>query len=179
MKHQSYEHGLALAGIETTPPIMRRGVLLDIPRLYGSEVLGERHEVTAQDLAEAQARQGSPVWAGDVLLVRTGWMRHWGDEALYGGPEYAPGLGDSACLWASERGAVYMGTDTVAFGRMEMGGAVGESHVILQYQHGIQIMEVVNLEELARDRVYEFLFIALPLKIRGGTASPIRPIAVI
>jgi kynurenine formamidase len=43
---------------------------------------------------------------------------------------------------------------------------------------GIQIMEMLNLEEIARDRVYEFLFVALPLKIIGGTASPIRPVAI-
>jgi len=46
-------------------------------------------------------------------------------------------------------------------------------------RHGIQILEMVNLEELARDRVYTFLFIASPLKLAGATGSPVRPIAIV
>jgi len=52
-------------------------------------------------------------------------------------------------------------------------------HVHLLVEHGIHIIECLNLEQLARDRVYEFIFAAAPLKIRGGTGSPIRPIAVV
>ncbi|MBU1205773.1 MAG: hypothetical protein KKH04_02400 [Proteobacteria bacterium] len=51
-------------------------------------------------------------------------------------------------------------------------------HVLLQNQRGIQLMEMLNLEEIARDRVYEFLFVALPIRIIGGTASPVRPVAI-
>jgi kynurenine formamidase len=51
-------------------------------------------------------------------------------------------------------------------------------HVHLLVESGIHIIEALNLEELARDRVYEFVFVAAPLKIRGATGSPIRPLAL-
>jgi kynurenine formamidase len=51
-------------------------------------------------------------------------------------------------------------------------------HVFLQNQRGIQLMEMLNVEEIARDRVYESLFVALPLRIIGGTASPVRSVAI-
>jgi kynurenine formamidase len=52
-------------------------------------------------------------------------------------------------------------------------------HLHLLREHGIPIMEWVRCEEIARDEVYEFLFIALPLPIRGATGSMIRPIAIV
>jgi kynurenine formamidase len=52
-------------------------------------------------------------------------------------------------------------------------------HIILLVRHGIHIMENLFLEDLARDQVYEFLFVGLPLKIQGATGSPIRPVAVV
>ena len=52
-------------------------------------------------------------------------------------------------------------------------------HVILLVRHGIYIIENLYLEELARDQTYEFTFICLPLKMRGATGSPVRPIAMV
>jgi len=69
------------------------------------------------------------------------------------------------------------GSDTVAFERMPSRDMA--VHVHLLVDHGIHIVECLNLEELAAERVYEFLFVAAPLKIEGGTGSPIRPIAML
>lgn len=75
-----------------------------------------------------------------------------------------------------EKGAAYVGSDTVALEKTPSANL--PVHVILLARNGIHIIEVMYLEELAADRVYEFLFMVSPLKIRGGTASPVRPVAV-
>ena len=58
-------------------------------------------------------------------------------------------------------------------------GATLFAHVYLLPQKGIYIIENLNLEQLAADRIYEFLFVCLPLKFAGATGSPVRPIAVL
>jgi kynurenine formamidase len=85
-----------------------------------------------------------------------------------------PGPELEGARWLSKRGVFAAGSDTVAFERVP--GAM-PVHVHLLVENGIHIIEALNLEELARDRIYEFVFVAAPLKIRGGTGSPIRPIA--
>lgn len=175
---QSWGLGLGIGGIQETKPIITRGVLLDVPRVHGVDVLADKYEISASDLAECVKQEGISVPPGATILVRTGWIKHWPDQDRYGGPEYAPGLGDSACTWIAEQRARFAGSDTTAFGPVAGSVPSGNSHLILQNEHGIQIMEVLNFEELSADRVFEFAFVCLPLKIRGGTASPIRPVAI-
>jgi kynurenine formamidase len=86
-----------------------------------------------------------------------------------------PGPEIEGARWLSKRGVFAAGSDTVAFERVPSAMAV---HVHLLVESGIHIIEALNLEELARDRIYEFVFVAAPLKIRGGTGSPIRPLAL-
>ncbi len=176
--HQSWSFGLGIGGINETPPIITRGVLLDVARMKGRDVLADDYEITADDLQECVKSEGISVPPRATILVRTGWMRYWPDPVKYGWPESMPGVGDSACQWIVEHEARYAGSDTGAFGVVKKSVAIGESHPILQNGHGIQIMESLNFEELSADRVFEFTFICLPLKIRGGTASPIRPVAI-
>lgn len=74
------------------------------------------------------------------------------------------------------RGARYVGADTIALEKTPSTNL--PVHVILLVNNGIHIIEAMNLEEIAEDKVYGFLFMVSPLKIRGGTASPVRPIAL-
>ncbi len=178
-ERQSCPFGLEVGGIEETPPILRRGVLLDVPRLKGCDVLPSQFSISDTDLELAVSKQKVEVREGDVLLVRTGWVKYWGEGEKFGGPPGAPGIGDSACHWMVSKKVAYTGTDTTAFSQVKNGKPVGRTHAILMAENGIQIMETLFLEDLAKDEAYEFLFIALPLKIKGGTASPIRPIAVV
>ena len=71
----------------------------------------------------------------------------------------------------------FTGSDTPAYEKTPARGLA--VHLALMVDSDIQIIEMLDLEELARDRVHEFVFVALPLKIQGATASPIRPIAII
>jgi kynurenine formamidase len=110
-------------------------------------------------------------------MLRTGWARHWDDPSRYLAQLRAPGIEEPGGQWFSTRKVFAARSDTLALERLP--SATMPVHVHLLVEHGIHILEALNLEELARDRIYEFLFVAVPLKTRGGTGSPIRPLALI
>jgi len=173
---QSYAGGLARHSIDTVPPILRRGVLLDIAHQQGVEALAEDFEITAAHLDEAARAQGVEIRRGDVALLRTGWARFWHDPARFVSQVRGPGPSLGGAQWLSARGVFAAGSDTVAFEKVPDPNM--PVHVHLLVENGIHIIECLNLEELAAAGAFTFLFVALPLKIRGATASPIRPIAV-
>jgi kynurenine formamidase len=177
---QSYETGLGTYGVETIAPISRRGVLLDLARLEGVPSLPKDFSVGPKNLEAACRRQKVEIRAGDVVLLRTGWARHWPDPAAYvmggqGNAPTGPGPEIEGARWLSERRIFATGSDTLAYERVPSAMPV---HVHLLVERGIHIIEVLDLEKLAEDGVSEFLFVALPLRIRGATGSPIRPIAL-
>ena len=167
---QSYAGGIEKLSVDTIPPIVRRGVLLDIA---GATILPEDFEITPAHLEAAQTVEIRP---GDVVLLRTGWATYWDDPRRYVSGVRGPGPALAAARWLSARGIFAAGSDTLAFEKVPAPGM--PVHVHLLVEQGIHIMECLNLEELSAACVYEFLFIAAPLKIRGATGAPIRPIAV-
>ena len=177
---QSYEKGLPAHGLETVAPISRRGVLLDIARLEGVASLPKDFSINPEHLEAACRRQNIDIRAGDVVLLRTGWAQHWPDPAMYvmggkGNAPTGPGPEIDAARWLSERRIFATGSDTLAYEKVPSALPV---HVHLLVERGIHLIEVLDLEKIAADAVYEFFFVALPLKIRGATGSPIRPIAL-
>jgi kynurenine formamidase len=174
---QSYAGGLQKLSVDTVAPILRRGVLLDIARLHNSAALPEDFEITPAHLDEARRDQGVEIRRGDVVLLRTGWATYWNDPRKFISEVRGPGPSLAGARWLSGHGIFAAGSDTVAFEKVPDPSM--PVHVHLLVENGIHIMECLNLEELASARVYTFLFIAAPLKIRGGTGSPIRPIAVV
>jgi kynurenine formamidase len=115
---------------------------------------------------------------GDVVLIRTGRMQHVEDERAY--EEQAPGLGlDAAKFLVEEGGAMSIGADNLSFEAFpsDQPGNYVPVHTYLLAEHGVTLMEVVNLEALARDGVHEFAFIGASLKFRGASAAPMRPLA--
>jgi kynurenine formamidase len=173
---QSYSGGLEKLSIDTVAPILRRGVLLDFAGLEGVAALGEDFEITPAHLEAALAAQGVAILPGDVVLLRTGWASYWDDAARFISQVRSPGPALAGARWLSERQVFAAGSDTAPFEKMP--SAEQPVHVHLLVESGIHIIECLNLEALAQARVYEFLFVGIPLKIRGATASPIRPIAV-
>jgi kynurenine formamidase len=172
--------GLTQHGIETTAPIVARGVLLDVPAYRGVPRLAGGDPVTGAELAAVAKHQGVEVQAGDVVLIRTGWLQLWDDPAAYRGDATGePGPDASAAEWLAARRVRATGSDTIAYEVRPAGQSALAAHVVLIKRHGIQILEMVNLEELSRDRIYTFLFIASPLKLAGATGSPVRPIAIV
>jgi len=174
---QGYE-GLRKGGIDQVRPVVTRGVLLDIAALEGTSCLGSDCRIDEKVLRRAVERQNSAIEKGDAVLIRTGWAQHFHDPVKYiSHHDGCPGLVEDGAWWLAEQGAAYVGADTVALEKTP--GANLPVHVILLVQNGIHIMEAMYLEELSADRAYEFLFMVSPLKIRGGTASPVRPVAVV
>jgi kynurenine formamidase len=172
--------GFTKLGVETVPPLLGRGVLLDVAGWKGVARLPDRYGVTADDLRACAAHQGVEPRAGDVLLVRTGFAALWHDEEAY---LRAAGVAKSGTLWAAERGVVAVGADNMSWDvpdeRDPETGATLFGHVYLLPQKGIYIIENVNLERLAADRRWTFAFIGIPLKLNGATGSPLRPLALV
>ncbi len=170
--------GFTQLGIETVPPLLGRGVLLDVAGWKGQAPLPARYSISADEMKACAAAQKVEVRPGDVLLVRTGCAQLWHDEAAY---LAGPGIGKSGTLWAAERGVVAVGADNMGWDVLDERdpelGIILFAHYYLLPQKGIYIIENLNLEELARDRRYEFAFIGIPLKFVGATGSPLRPLA--
>ena len=173
---QTYASGLERFTVDTIAPILRRGVLLDIAAQSGVEALPADFEITPEHLAEAVRAQGVDLRKGDVVLLRTGWARFWDDAARFIAQVRGPGPGEAGARWLSGYGIFAAGSDTVAFEKVPDSNM--PVHVHLLVESGIHIIECLNLEQLAAEHRYTFLFIATPLKIRGGTGSPIRPLAI-
>jgi kynurenine formamidase len=171
--------GFTRHGVETVAPLVRRGVLLDVAGWKGEAHLAAAYSISADDLTGCASAQGVTVREGSVLLVRTGYATLWNDEAAY---LRAAGVGKSGTLWVSDCGVVAVGADNMAWDapddRDPETGASLFAHAYLLPQKGVYIMENLNLEELARDRQWEFAFIGAPLKLKGATGSPLRPLAL-
>lgn len=160
-------------------PLVTRGVMLDIPAALGLERLQRCQGVDADVLRAACERQGVELRAGDVALVRTGTMAGWPDPNALAACEGA-GLAIGGARWLAECGVAAVGGDTAAL-EVSPSGIAGDPqpvHRHLIQEHGIPLLEWVNQEELALDGVSEFLFVCLPLTVRGATGSLVRPLAV-
>ena len=172
--------GFKRLGIETAPPLLRRGVLLDMARWKNQDRLPPKYSLSGEELQACAAAQKVDVQSGDVLLVRTGYATLWHDENAY---LDAAGVAKSGSLWAAERGVVAVGADNMAWDvpgeRDPESGATLFAHYYLLPQKGIYIIENLNLEELSRDRQYAFAFVGIPLKFNGATGSPLRPLALV
>jgi kynurenine formamidase len=169
-------------GADRIPAMIRRGVLLDVAATLGVDVLDPGYPITEQDVVAAASRAGVSPGRGDVALVRTGWARHFSDAVRYLGHDSGvPGVSESAARWLADRGVLATGADTTAYEAIPAGEGhrVLPVHRVLLVEHGIYIMEHLNLEDAAEQGLTEFLFVLAPLRIVGGTGSPIRPVAVV
>ena len=174
---QSYSGGMKQLSIDTVPPLVRRGVLLDIAGQENLPSLPANFEITPEQLETAARSQQLEIAPGDVVLLRTGWGAFFEDAARFESQMRGPGPGEKAARWLSSGKVFATGSDTINFELVPSHNY--PVHVHLLVESGIHIMECLNLEQLAADRVYEFAFFASPLKIRGATGSPIRPFALV
>ena len=169
-------------GVDAMEPVVCRGVLLDVAGLQGADVLPGGYGITEDDLAAAAEKAGVEVRSGDVVLVRSGWSRNFDDaEAFLGHESGVPGPTEEAARWLAERGVRATGAETIAYEQIkpEVGHALLPVHRLLLVEYGVHIIEVMNLSEIAAAGVHEFVFVLAPLKIVGGTGSPVRPLAVV
>lgn len=171
----------AVLGIHELPPFVGRGVLLDVPGLLGVEICEGGHEITVAELENAVARQKTLIQPGDAVLVRSGWGAHFDDPERYLGTDTGvPGVGESGARWLADQGAALAGADTLAFECLPagQGHALLPAHRVLLVGEGINIIEALDLDRLAADEVYEFVFVLSHLNIYGATGAPVRPLAL-
>ncbi len=158
-------------GIDLVPPVVRRGVLLDVA---GDRELAEDESIGVPELEQAVR---CPIEPGDVVLIRTGWGRHWTNARAFVNEQRQPGITLEAAHWLSSKRVFAVGADNVAVERIPSPRM--EVHMHLLVESGIHLIECLNLEQLAQREVTEFAFIAAPLKIVGATGSPLRPFALV
>jgi kynurenine formamidase len=170
----------------TIPPIVARGVLIDVAAYKKVDALPGHTVITTQDLKDTLASEGVSLRPGDVVLVRTGTGRYWGDDGAdharivehdSAGPDLA------ATRWLVEdQGAIMVGSDTSGYEVNPPPGPSGSGipvHRYLLVDQGVHLGEFHNLEGLSRARAYTFCYIASVNKVRGAAAGfALRPIAV-
>ena len=167
-----------VSGADKHPPIIARGVVLDIAAAHGVDCLPDSYGITEADLVDACRRQGSDLRVGDVVVIRTGRMSFWPDTAAYLPNE--PGLNLDAARFLAESGVITVGADNIAVEQLPSADPDNWQvvHTYLLAEAGIPMMEVVNVEELVGDGVHEFVFLGACLRLRGATGSPMRPFAI-
>ena len=178
MREVVTSQGLRELGVENLPPVITRGVLLDIPRLRGRS-LRPGEAIDAAALAAAAEAQGVQVRAGDAVFVHTGWADFYAD----GTDRFirdSPGIDVSGARWLAERGAVLVGSDTMGLEVWPTGvaGSHFPVHVELLVNQGVYILEQADLRPLVSAGVSEFLCLCLTPLFVGATAAPVRLIAI-
>lgn len=170
--------GLSSCGIDKLPGMVTRGVMLDLAGALGKAHLEAGHEITAAELEASARRHGVEIREGDAVLLRTGWAQVFErDPRLY---EWEfPGIGLEAARWLSSRDVVLVGADTLGVEvRTRTAPFDLPVHLHLIHERGIYMAELLDLDGLAADGVYSFVFIAAPLRLGGGTGSPVNPLAI-
>ncbi|MBI2848085.1 MAG: cyclase family protein [Chloroflexi bacterium] len=167
--------GAEYCGIDKLKWIVGRGVLLDIARYKGVDVLGKSYAITPADLDGCAEQQGVDIRSGDILLIRTGCINALKTDAG-AWVSKQPGIGIDTVPWIAEREVCAVGADNTT---LEVQPIKKSVHVELLRNRGVYVMEMLSLDELAADKAYEFLFVAAPLRIGRATASPLNPLAIV
>jgi kynurenine formamidase len=175
------DRGLAKLGAEHLPPIITRGLCMDLSGLDGAAHLEAGRPITADDLARWCDATNLAPRDGDVVLIHTGWGRYFmADNARYLAGE--PGLDTGAARWLTERGVVAIGADNMA---VEVLPGTDHPRIMMPvHQHclveaGVYLIENLFLDELVGLGVGAFCFVGVPPKFRGATGAPLRPLALL
>jgi kynurenine formamidase len=163
--------------------LVGRGVLLDIPRLRGVEWLEPGEQVRPDELARAETRQGVRVGPGDILLVRTGHTRRLAAIGPWDTARHKAGLHPTVARFLAERRVTALGSDANSDAAPSTTEGVGfPVHVLAVQAMGLHLMDYLMFEPLtaacAAHGRWEFLVAVAPLRIVGGTGSPVNPIAI-
>ena len=180
------DFGILKCDTPKIPPIVARGVLLDIAAARGVDELPAHYAITPADVDAALAREKVALKPGDVVLIRTGTLRHWGtdgDNHVKIGEHDSAGITlETAKYLVEQHGAMLLASDTSG---LEVGPALAGSdsfipvHKYLIVEQGVHIGEFHYLEDLAKDRVYEFCYVCAVNKIAGAVAGfTLRPLAM-
>ncbi len=172
--------GLERLGIEQMPPMITRGIVLDVAGSAGGDFLEGGAVVGRKQLEAALDKAKLTIEPGDVVMIRTGWGRFYGENpAQYSATE--PGLDEEAAHWLTERQVSAIGSDTMA---VEVLPGVDPKRVFPVHQHclaeaGVHLIENLAFDSVMQEGVTNFCFVLIPVKFAGATGCPVRPIALL
>lgn len=173
------DFGILRADADSIPPIIGRAVLIDVATWKQVDALPENFAIGSKELQAVLAAQNQDVQPGDIVLIRTGTLRYWGDT----GADHAKlakhdsaGLTLEGAKWLVEqKGAVMIGSDTTG---LEVSGGIAV-HAYMLIEQGVHVLELHNLEQLAQNKLYRFTYVAMTNRLKGTVAgTALRPIAI-
>jgi len=172
--------GLKKLGTHNVPPLVGRGVVIDMARFFNVKSMEAGQYFTAKDIQEASKAQGIEIREGDVVLFYTGWTdaKLESDPVAWASAE--PGTSEDAAEWLASKNVMAVGSDTwgVDVVPPEKDGRPFYGHVVLLKEHGIYILETMNTGPLVRDGVTEFMFVLGQARVRGTVQMIINPVAL-
>lgn len=172
--------GLTKLGIHAIPPLVGRGVLIDMAKHFGVDTLEGGQAFDADDIKAAAEAQGVEIREGDVVLFHTGWT----DAKLESDPEAwvssEPGITNDAAVYLASLNPMAVGADTWAVDVVPAaeGDKVLYGHVTFLKENGIYILEVMNTGRLAEEDVNEFMFVLGQARLKGAVQMIINPVAM-
>jgi kynurenine formamidase len=175
------DRGWGKAGAENIPPIIGRGILLDMAKYKGLDILPANYIITLKDVQSLLQAKHIQIQKGDIVLIRTGLMKYFYTDSQKFTSD-GVGISLDALKWlVEEKGVMTLGADNLALESLPSTDSSNwlPGHTYLLAQKGVMFMELLYLESLSIADVKEFLFIGLPLKLRGASASPLRPLAIL
>jgi kynurenine formamidase len=181
-KAEDFVHitGLKKLGTHQVPPLIGRGVLIDIAKYFGVTTMNGGQGFSSQDIKAAAKAQGTTIRQGDVVLFHTGWTdgKLSSDPDVWGSTE--PGLTNEAFRYVSSLNPMAVGADTWGIDTVPAveGDKVFYGHVELLKKRGIYILETMNTGRLAKEEVYEFMFVLGQARIKGTVQMMINPVAL-
>jgi len=171
--------GLTKFGTHNIPPVVTRGVLIDMAACKGTDLIPEGTAYSKQDVIDCAAKQKTEIRKGDVVLFHSGWLNLLGkDDARFGKGE--PGPGNEAAEYLASLEVMAVGADTWGLEVLpgEKKGVLFPVHQTLLAKHGIYILENMDSRELAKDKAYEFFFALGAARFTGAVQMIINPIAI-
>ena len=172
--------GLTKLGTDKVPPMVARGVLVDMAKHFGVESMAPGQPITAADVDAAMKAQGVEVRQGDVVLFHTGYT----DAKLKTDPKTwvsrQPGLTKEATVHVAKMNPMAVGADTWGLEAVPPapGDRVFYGHVTLLKENGIYILETMNTGRLAKEGVKEFMFVLGQARVKGTVQMIINPVAM-
>lgn len=172
--------GLTKLDISGIPPMVGRGIMIDIAKQMGVDSLQAGQPITSNDIKAAMKSQGVTVGEGDVVLLHTGYT----DATLKQNPSLwagsIPGITNEASVFLAGLKPMAVGADTWGLGAVppRAGDKIFYDHVVLLKQHGIYILETMNTGRLADEGVHEFMFVLGQARLKGAVQMIINPVAM-
>jgi len=171
--------GLEKLSVHLLPPIVSRGVLLDMTAYFGEDMLPAGKAFNSKEIKAAANAQGINIEAGDVVLFHTGWL-NLSDTDPVRFMSGQPGLGVDGAKYLAQQGVVAVGADTWALEVLpaEIEGEQFPVHPELLAKNGVYILENMDTRALAQDGVHEFLFVLGQPRFVGSVQAVINPVAI-